>query len=365
MKFTIARSTFLEGLKTVQNIVPSKASSQIIQNVLLEAKDNKLKIRTTDLEISVYCELDCDVQEAGSTTLPVRYLFNSVSKVIEGLVEVTVDENEKAKIVANSAKYSLIGISAKLFPNLPEAKQHCSFVMPLLTLKEMVRKTSYAMSTADTHNKALLGLYMRFKDQKLTVVAADGRRLAMVEHELDFPAESEAECLLTSKLVQEIQRIANVEGDVTIELQGSQVCLSFANTKIYSKLLDDKYPNFYNILPQDMKERIVVDRVQLLDVLDRVSIMSIDNQHSVRFIFESDILTVTSSAFDVGSARDELPIKYKGEKIEAMFNPTYIMEPLRAIDDDEVVFEMNNGTSPSYIKCSIPFLYLIMPLRIN
>lgn len=365
MKFTIARSTFLEGLKTVQNVAPTNNQSQIIQNVLLVAEDNKLKMRTTDLEISVYCELDCNVQEAGQTTLPVRLLFNSVSKAIEGLVEVSVDSDEKAKIVANSAKYSLNGISAKMFPSLPKAQQHSSFVMPLLTLKEMVRKTAYAMSTIDIHNKALLGLYMRFKDQKIIVVAADGRRLAMVEHELEFPAESEAECLLTNKLVQEIKRISNVDGDVTIELQGTQICLSFANTKIYSKLLDDKYPNFYNILPKDMKERIVVDRTQLLDVLERVSVMSVDNQHSVRFIFESDILTVTSTAFDVGSARDELPIKYKGEKIETMFNPSYIMEPLRAIDDDEVVFEMNDGTTPAYIKCSIPFLYLIMPLRIN
>ena len=182
---------------------------------------------------------------------------------------------------------------------------------------------------------------------------------------MEFPAGSESECILPNRAVQELQRTPASEGDVVIEIKGTQICFTFGKLQLYAKLIDETYPNFYQVIPQELKERIVVDRQQLLDVLDRVNIMSTDTVHSTRFIFESDLLTVTSAAGETTSARDEVPIKYKGEKIEIMLNPVYVMEPLRAIDDDEVAIELKDGQSPALIKCSIPFLYVLMPLRVH
>lgn len=364
MKFTIARSQLLEGLKAVQNVVPAKSTTPIIQNVLLEAAGNKLKLRTTSIEISICTEVDCEVQEEGATTVPVKLLFNSVAKAIEGLVEVAADENDRVDITAGSAKYAINGLPARDFPLLPETNEPLSFTLPLLTLKEIFRKTSYAVAQDDSR-RVLMGLLLRFKDQKLTAVATDGRRLAMVEYEVEFPVEAETECVLTYKCVQEILRAPALEGNVTIEIKGTQIGFSFGAIQLYSKLIDEKYPNFYQVVPRELKERVLVDRQQLIDVLDRVSIMSMDEMHSTRFIFESDLLTVTSAAGEKGSARDEVPIKYKGEKIDILLNPLYVMDPLRAIDDDEVAIELKDGQSPAVIKCSIPFLYVLMPLRVS
>ncbi|HBO98368.1 MAG TPA: DNA polymerase III subunit beta [Verrucomicrobia bacterium] len=364
MKFTLTRTQFLDGLKAVLNIVPNRSTTPILQNVLLEAAGDKLKMRTTSIDITVCSEVDCTVQEPGATTLPVKLLFNSVAKAVEGLVEVTVDENESAKIVAGSATYMLPGMPAKDYPPLPETADPLSYTLPLATMKEILRKTSYAASTDETR-RAISGVLLRFKDQKLTAVATDGRRMAMVEYEVEFPAGSESECILPNRAVQELQRTPASEGDVVIEIKGTQICFTFGKLQLYAKLIDETYPNFYQVIPQELKERIVVDRQQLLDVLDRVNIMSTDTVHSTRFIFESDLLTVTSAAGETTSARDEVPIKYKGEKIEIMLNPVYVMEPLRAIDDDEVAIELKDGQSPALIKCSIPFLYVLMPLRVH
>ena len=134
---------------------------------------------------------------------------------------------------------------------------------------------------------------------------------------------------------------------------------------IYSKLMDDAYPNYRQVIPKETSEHISVDRQLLLDALDRASVMTMDEAHSTKLIFEKGKLTVTSAASDIGEAKDTVAIKYAGEKIEIMFNPSYVMDPLKAIDDDEVTINLNDGHSPAVIKCSIPFLYVLMPLRIS
>jgi DNA polymerase-3 subunit beta len=206
---------------------------------------------------------------------------------------------------------------------------------------------------------------MSFKDSKLTMVATDGRRLALVEKEMEFPKTSERDIVLPSKAVQELQRSLGGEGDVSIKVLASKICFNLGEVQIYSKLIDDTYPNYRQVIPSECAEKIVIDRQLLLNALERASVMTMDEAHSTKLIFESNRLTVTSAANEIGEAKDEVAIKYAGEKIEIMFNPNYVMDPLKAIDDDEVSININNGHSPAVIKCSIPFLYVLMPLRIN
>ncbi len=364
MKFTIARSRFLDGLKAVQNIVGSKGTIPVLQNVLLEANGAELSMMTTDLDITIKCKVDCEVAEPGATTLPVKLLFNSISKAAEGLVEISVDENESATITAGSARYKLAGLPERDFPRLPQDEESYGYDMPCLTLKEMLRKTSYAASQDDTR-RTLKGVLMSFRDMKLTMVATDGRRLALVENEMEFPKDAERDIVLPSKAVQEVQRALGNEANVKIQIQKSLVCFQIENVTIFSKLVDDQYPNYAQVIPQNCAEQIIVDRQLLLDALDRASVMTMDEAHSTKLIFDSNHLTVMSAANEIGSASDEVPIKYIGERIEIMFNPSYVMDPLKAIDDDEVRIELNNGHSPAVIKCSIPFLYVLMPLRTN
>ena len=364
MKFRILRSAFIEGLKSVQNIVAGKGSLPILQNVLIDVGENEITMTTTDLDISIKAVCKCTVEERGKTTLPVKLLFTAMTKVAEGEVEISVDQKEHASISAGNARFRLVGMPESEFPKLPNDSNSYEYKLPQQTFGEMLRKVSYAASQDDTR-RTLKGVLLSFKNSKLTMVATDGRRLALVENEIEFPKDAEKDIVLPSKAVCELQRSMTGEGDISLIVQKSQICFTFGEVTIYSKLMDDAYPNYRQVIPKDTAEHIEIDRQLLLDALDRASVMTMDEAHSTKLIFEKGKLTVTSAASDLGEARDIVPIKYAGEKIEIMFNPSYVMDPLRAIDDDEVTINLNDGHSPAVIKCSIPFLYVLMPLRIS
>jgi DNA polymerase-3 subunit beta len=189
--------------------------------------------------------------------------------------------------------------------------------------------------------------------------------LALVEKEMEFPKNAERDIVLPPKSVQELQRSLPGEGDVTINVQVGKISFNIGSVLIYSKLIDDVYPNYQQVIPLECKECISVDRQLLLSALERVSVMTMDEAHSTRLTFSANKLTVSAAANEVGEARDDVPIKYAGERIDILFNPNFVMDPLKAIDDDEVTINLNNGHSPAVIRCSIPFLYVLMPLRDN
>lgn len=364
MKFKIERSKFLDALKTVQNIVAGKGSLAILQNVLIEARGKEITLITTDLDISIKTVCECTVEELGSTTLPVKFLFNAVAKVNEGIVEIEVDAKERATIISGNAKFRLVGMPVSEFPKLPKTEESYAYKIGQDIFKEMLKKVSYAASQDDTR-RALKGVLMSFKNSKVTMVATDGRRLALVEKEIEISKDAEKDIVLPLKAVSELQRSLSGNGEITISMQSSQICFMYENITIYSKLIEESYPNFKQVIPEDTVEHIVVDRQMFLDAIDRVSIMTIDEAHSIKLVFSNGKLTVNSAASDIGEAKDELPIKYAGEKIEIMFNPTYVMDPLRVIEDNEVTININDGHSPAVIKCSMTFLYVLMPLRIS
>lgn len=364
MKFKIIRSKFFEGLKQVQNIVAGKGSLPILQNVLIEAVGKELTLTTTDLDISIKCQVECETVEAGATTLPVKLLFNSIIKAPEGEVTVEIDAREQATIKAANTRYRINGKSKDEFPKMEEDEDATEYSLTLSVLKEMLRKTHYAASQDDSR-RTLRGLLMSFKNEKLTMVATDGRRLAIVEKEMEFPKSYEKDIVLPFKAVQELLRMNVEDGNVKVIASKSRICFVMEGLKIFSKLMEDVYPNYQQVIPTNCSEEIMIDRQLLLDALERTNVMTVNEAQSTRLVFEMNRLQVNSAASEIGDARDELAVKYAGEKLEITFNPNYLMDPLRAIDDDEIKLCLKDGQSPAIIRCSIPFLYVIMPLRSN
>lgn len=364
MKIKILRSPFLEGLKTVQNVVASKTSLPVLQNVLLRAQGSTLEMTTSDLDMTVRTVVDCEVMEGGESTLPVKLLFSTMSKAAEGPVEIDIDENEQATLLAGSAKFNMTGLKASEFPQLPGFEDAKVLEVENISLKEMLRKTAFAAATDDTR-RPLLGVLLRFREGKFTMAATDGRRLAMVEKEMEISPEAETEIVLPSRAAQELLRALGGEGMVEIDIKNNQACFKFGKTAIYSKLIDEVYPNFEQVIPRNHPECVTVDRVALIEALERASIVSVAASISTHFVFENGVLSVSASSIEIGAAKDQLPIKYSGEKIEINFNPVYILDALKSIDDDEVKIELKDGYCPGVIRCSIPYLYVIMPLRIG
>ena len=364
MKFSIIQSKFLEGLQTVQNVVSAKGSLQILSNALIQADNNRLCITTTDLDISERCFVDCEIDQPGTTTLPIRRLASIIRELDEGKILVEVNEDDVATVQSGSSFFKIIGLPMRDFPPVPSAEGKFCYRIDQGVFKEMLRKTSYAASLDETR-RVLNGVLMAFKDNKLTMVATDGRRLALVEHEIEFPPEAEAEMILPTKAVSELMRVLGNDGNLKIYAQKNQVVFELGTTVLSSKLIDGVYPNYRQVIPSGCDERVTIERELLLSALRRVSVVTTDKSNATRLTFSANQLTITTNTPDVGEGRDTVPVKYAGKEISIIFNPEYVMDPLRNIADDEIFIEMNDGHSPALLKCSIPFLYVLMPLRIS
>jgi len=364
MKFTVIRSTFLEGLMTVQNVVSSKGTLQILSNALVHVENNQMLITTTDLDISMRCVLACEVEQPGSTTLPIRRVVSMMKELNEGTVTVEVGEDDEAKFQSGSSFFRIIGLPTRDFPPIPIAEGKFCYRIDQGVLKEMLRKTSYAASLDETR-RVLNGVLMAFKNNKLTMVATDGRRLALVDHEVEFPEQAETEMILPTKAVNELMRVLLNEGEVKIYSQKNQVVFEMGTTIMSSKLVDGVYPNYRQVIPSGCDERVTLEREELLRAVRRVSVMATDKSNAIRLTFSANQLTINITSQEVGEGRETIPVKYTGKEISIVFNPEYVMDPLKNMDDDEVYFELSDGHSPALLKCSVPFLYVLMPLRLN
>ncbi len=364
MKFSIVRSKFLDGLQTVQNVVSAKGALQILQNALIQAEGNQLCITTTDLDISARCFVECDIEQPGSTTLPIRRLASIIRELDEGKILIEVNEDDVASVQCGSSFFKIIGMPVRDFPPVPATEGKFCYRIDQGAFREMLRKTCYAVSQDETR-RVLNGVLLAFKENKLTMVATDGRRLALVEYEIEFSPEAEAEMILPTKAVSELMRILSNEGDLKICAQTNQVVFELGTTMLSSKLIDGVYPNYRQVIPSGCDERVVIEREQLLAALRRVSVVTTDKSNAMKLTFSANQLTISINTPDVGEGRDTLPVKYAGKEVSIIFNPEYVMDPLKNMDDDEVFLEMNDGHSPALLKCNVPFLYVLMPLRIS
>jgi DNA polymerase-3 subunit beta len=365
MKFSVTRSKLLDALQTVQNVVSGKNTLQILSNAMIRAENGKLHLTTTDLDITVKCSAEAEIDQPGGTTLPIRRLASIIRELPEGKISFNISEEDRADVKCGSSFFKIIGLPMRDFPPVPATDEKFCYRLEQVVFREMLRKTAYAASN-DESRRVLNGVLMAFKDGKLTLVATDGRRLALVENEVEFPDEAETEMILPTKAVNELLHILGETGDIKIYAHKNQAVFEFGNTMMSSKLIDGVYPNYKQVIPASCDEHIVIERELLLTALRRVSLVTTDKSNSTRLTFSANQLTVITNTPDVGEACETLPIKYAGKEITVTFNPEYVMDPLRNVDSDEVIFEMNDGNSPALIKCgNVPFLYVLMPLRVG
>ena len=364
MKLRLDKKAFLDGLQVVQNVVGMRSTLPVLSNVLIDAEEDNLRFTTTDLEVSVAGSVEGDVLEDGRTTLPVRRLSSIIRELPEGTIEIEVDDDDAAVVTAGSSYFKIIGIPADEFPAVPVSGEGNLYRLDQGVFREMLRKTSYASSTDETRY-VLNGVLLSFKDGKLTLVATDGRRLALVENEVEIPAESDKDFILPSKAVNELMHVLGDEGELRITVKDKQIVFAFDGIVVSSKLIDGTYPNFRQVIPANCEERIVIEREVMLMALRRVALIASDKTGATKFAFRNNQLEISASSPDVGEARETLPIKYSGREIVVAYNPAYVMDPLKNLSNDEIAFELIDEMSPGVIKCDIPFLYVLMPMRID
>jgi len=364
IKLKVTKESILDGLQRVQNVVSTRTTLPILSNVLLQASKNGLTLTTTDLDVGVRCRVEAEVSKEGSTSLPARKLFSILREVPAAEIEVEVDDRNAASIRCGSSFYKIMGLPEEEFPRFPEFGAGKALKIEQSVLRDMLRKTAYAVSNDETRY-VLNGVFMGLKGDKLTVVATDGRRLALIEHDIEIPKGSEAELILPTKAVSELERLLADKGDVKLSIGENQILFELDSTTLASKLIEGTYPNFRQVIPTETKERIALERELLLSALHRASILASEKSQSVKLNFAKNMLTITATTPEVGEAKETLSINYKGKELTIAFNPQYMMDPLRNLDADEVFVELTDELSPGVIKVNAPFLYVLMPMRLS
>jgi DNA polymerase III subunit beta len=364
MKLRFSKEKFLDGLQQVQNVVSTRSTLPILSNTLLRASKEGVTLTTTDLDIAVRCPIEATVLREGTTTLPARRLFTIVRELAHNEVELDVDDKNVASIQSGGSHFKIVGIPESEFPQLPQLKSAKSFTLDQKVLRDALKKTSYGMSTDETRY-VLNAILLSLKEDKLIVVATDGRRLALVEQDVDLPKGTTGDLLVPSKTVGEVLRLLKDKGSVTISFTDNQVSFDMDSTVLVSKLVEGVYPNYRQVIPTDTKERISLERETFHAALRRASLLVSEKNHAVKLHFSKNNLAITAHSPDVGESRESLAINYKGKDISIGFNPDFLTDPLRNLDNDEIFFELTDELSPGVIKINAPFLYVIMPLRVG
>ena len=364
MKFSITKESFLKGLQQVQSVISTHSTLPILFNVLIKAEKQKLSLVATDLAVSMRCNVEANIKKTGASTFPARRLFSIVRELPQEEVDIEVMENNLASIQCGSSAYKIFGLAADEFPPLPSFDDSRSITINQGTFKEMLKKTVYAASV-DESRQILNGIMLGMREQKLTMVATDGRRLALVEQEIEVPPDAQSDLVIPTKTVNELIKVLGDEGTVKIQSLPNMVAFDMGDVLITSKLIEGSYPNFKQVIPSQCDERITLDRENLLAAIRRVALLTSDKNPSVKLTFAKNQVQIVVVTPDVGEAHESIPIKYTGKSIAMVFNPEYLMDPLRTLTGDEVAIEMVDEMSPAVIKCDIPFLYVLMPLRLN
>jgi DNA polymerase-3 subunit beta len=369
MNLTITKEQLLNGLQAVQNVVSSRTTLPILSNVLVRAEGNRLEFTATDLDVTVTCGVEATVAKPGSTTIPVKKLFSIARELSVGDIEMEVDEKNVTSVRSGSSFYKIHGLAAEEFPPINQFKDDKKVTVAQDKLKAMMKKTSFAIST-DEARYVLNGIFISLKEHKMTIVATDGRRLALTDEEVDISEKSQGEFIIPAKAVNELNRLLQDKGEVVIKYAENQAEFTLKDEKgfsvvIITKLIEGNYPNYRQVIPAEAKERISLPREEFLHALKRAEIMTSEKANSVKLTFGKNNLSITANSPEVGEARESMAVNYKGKEMAIAFNPKYMIDPLNALANDEVFIELIDELSPGVLKINGPFLYVVMPMRLS
>lgn len=374
MKFKINRDHFSYGLAQVLNVVGSKATMPILSNVLIEAEKDQISLTTTNLDLGIRCKIKAEVKEAGSVTLPVKRLASIIRELPNVDVVFDCSPNHQVKLTSGGSNFRIMGIGKEEFPPLPEFGDEKAFTLEQSELAEMLRSVSYAQSTDETRY-ILNGVYFNFRDGKLSLVATDGRRLALISKEMEVPAESAGAIILPAKTVAELTHLLDKGEKVKINFNDRRCAFQIASNKdtgglvdavyLYSKVVEGNYPNYQQVIPKETHQRIKLERELFQQCVHRAALICTEKANSIKLKVTSNLLEITAQSPDFGEAHESMAINYSGPDLQVAFNPAFMLDPLKALTKDEVFFELKDEVSPGVFKTLENFVCVVMPVRLS
>jgi DNA polymerase-3 subunit beta len=375
MKFKINQDHFSNGLQQVLNVVGARATMPILSNVLIEAEEGHISLTTTNLDLGIRCRIKADVSEPGGLTLPVRKLATIIRELPQNEIFIETSENNQAKITSGGSNFKIMGISTEEFPPLPSFENRHVFELSQTEIVSMLKSVSYGQSS-DENRYILNGVYFNFADEKLTLVATDGRRLALTALDIEISEDNAGSLILPAKTVAELERLMGKGDKVKIAFNDRQAAFEISiddssdtglvdHLYLVSKIVEGNYPNYRQVIPKETEHRVKIERELMLECVHRAALVTSDKSNSVKLKVSKNLLEISGSSAEYGESHESMAIAYDGPEVQVAFNPQFLIEPLKALTKDEVFFEFKDELSPGLFKTLDNFICVVMPLRLN
>ncbi len=367
MKLTVLSEHLQKKIQLINKGVSSKSQLPILLNILLEAKNGKLHINSTDLEIGIQTSIPVNIEEEGSVTTPARIFSDLISALSSEKITIQT-KNTTLEIITTKTKSVLQTTPSEEFPKLYEEKGKEIMQIKKETLQKDFSRVVFAASF-DTSRPALSGVYIKQGElgNKLLLVATDGYRLSLQQAKKEV--ELEKPLLIPVRVLREVMGIKEENNIVNMFIaeQKNQVLFEQGETVVVGRLIDAQFPQYEKIIPTDFSTRALFDRQELLKAVKMSAVFARESANIIRFSLKKDMIIVSANSAQVGENTVEVEAKVKGEETEIAFNARYLLDFLGTIEEEDIVLEMTTPTSPGVfkIKDDPSFLHLIMPIRVQ
>jgi DNA polymerase-3 subunit beta len=370
MRVTLERSTFLKALNHVQSVVERRNTIPILSNVLLNATGNGVKLTATDLDIEIVENVAAEVQRQGTATVAAHMLYDIVRKIPEGaqLALEQGPDSSRLSVLAGRSRFALQALPPGDFPDLSGGVLPTSFRLPASTLRYLIEKTRFAISTEETRYY-LNGIFLHpaGNGAVLRAVATDGHRLAQAQADLPPDAAAMPGVIVPRKTVLEVVKLLEgVDGDVEVALSPAKIRFSAGPLVLTSKLIDGTFPDYERVIPRNNSKLLTAATREFAAAVDRVSTVSFEKSRAVKLSVSKDRLALAVNNPDSGSAEEELQVSYDGEALEIGFNSRYLLDVAGQVAADDMRFEFQDAGSPTLVRDpgDPGALYVLMPMRV-
>jgi DNA polymerase-3 subunit beta len=366
MKFTCERNAILKEISIAQEIISSKNVLSILSNVLLNASDNTLTIKATDLKISFETLIPVEVSIPGTTTVFCDKLLGILKALPSVEIEFELVDNAILNIhpLFNKIDFKLRSISADKFPELQTITDNHLTDFPQKDFIEMISKTIFAVSSDETRY-FMNGVYIEKNDNKLNMVATDGKRLSYIYKEMSSPTNDITNAIIPPKILHITKKLLPGEGNLAFCVTDKNIFVKFGNISLSSNLIDGQFPNYLRVIPENQEQRVIVKKELLETAIKRVSLLVEQKSRRIFFNIKKDLLSITSEESEIGMAQEEVVCAYDGPETVITLNYLCILEPLLEMSQEEVSIEFTDSNKAITLK-SVPeedFLHIVMPMQ--
>jgi DNA polymerase-3 subunit beta len=365
MKLHLTKADLFQGIQTVQSAISVRSTLPVLGNILFEASDKGVRLSATDLEVGIRTWIKADVIENGAVTIPAKILADFLRTLEDDReVKIDVSENNKVEVRSGRDRLNITGLPKEDYPVLPEFEEAKAVTIPAGTIREMLKKTMFAAS-ADETRYVLNGILFSFKDKTLKLVATDGRRLAIMERALPELGNFKKDIIVPTKAIQELGRNLGDEGDANFYFKENQIQINLGAVTIISRLIEGEYPNYEQVIPKKTKDELKIGTQDFLQAARRASILTSQDSQSIKINIIKDRMIITKNTPDLGEAREELEVDYKGSDLAIGFNPNFLIDVLKNIEEENVKFCFIDPEKPAVIKNGDHYTYVVLPMQVS